>query len=93
MARSASSAKLSPSEPAGSRPIEPNALAAASGGPVGQMLRELDARMAPQPARMPYADVPEDIFHAFSVMAGYVGLAAAFAGSGAFIWWLIHLIV
>ena len=92
MAKSSSSAKLSHSDPAASRSIEPTASAAALGGPVGQMLRELDERMAFQPARMPYADMPEDIFHAISVMGGYVGLAAAFAGSGALIWWLACLL-
>ena len=90
MARSSSSAKLSHPGPLGTRPAESDVPEVVLGGPVGQMLRDLDARMALQPARMPYADIPEDIFHTISVGVGYVGLVTAFAGSGALIWWLAH---
>lgn len=92
MARSSNLARSSRATAAQPAPREPEFSTGTTGGPVGQMLAELDARMALHPARMPYHEVPEDIFHTISIVAGYVGLAVTFAGSIAFISWLGHFL-
>jgi hypothetical protein len=65
----------------GPAPIEFESRSATYGGLVGQLIGEIDARMAAQPITV--IESPSDVFHTISVACGYVGLLAGFAAAAA----------
>ncbi|MEG3123331.1 hypothetical protein [Sphingomonas sp. GB1N7] len=71
----------------GPAPIEFEARSLSYGGLVGQMIGEIDSRMAAQQAPVFIAESPSDVFHTISVACGYIGLLAGFvaAGTGIFL--------
>jgi hypothetical protein len=58
----------------------------AYGGLVGQMINEIDARLAHSRPLTEITESPEDVFHTISVLCGYVGLAAGFSVAAATIY-------
>lgn len=73
----------------GPAPIEYEPRSVAYGGLVGQMIGEIDTRMAAQSAPAYAAESPEDFFHTISVACGYIGLLAGFAAAAAGIFLLL----
>lgn len=62
--------------------------AAAYGGLVGQMIDDLDARIADVAPQAELSETPADFIHKLSIAAGYGGLAAGFAAVGTSSYWL-----
>ena len=54
----------------------------AYGGLVGQMIDDIDSRMAVAGGQVQASETPEDFVHGISVACGYVGLVAGFAVAG-----------
>ena len=65
----------------GPAPIEFGSRSATYGGLIGQLIGEIDARMAAPPIAV--IESPSDVFHTISVACGYVGLLAGFAAAAA----------
>lgn len=65
----------------GAAPVAFEARALGYGGLVGQMIGELDSRLAAPSVAVQLPEAPTDVFHTISVACGYIGLLAGFAAA------------
>jgi hypothetical protein len=59
------------------------------GGLVGQLIHEIDVRMASTRASVDHTQSREDLFHIVSICAGYAGLVTGFGAVVAGIWLIL----
>jgi hypothetical protein len=65
----------------GAAPASFEARTLSYGGLVGQMIGDLDSRLAAPSAAVQAPEAPADVFHTISVACGYIGLLAGFAAA------------
>ena len=70
----------------GLNPVDHGTRPGSYGGLVGQLINDIDVRMASSPTNVGLAPSREDVFHVVSICAGYAGLIAGFGAVAAGFW-------